>query len=761
MAVQGNTETVQTVLTIDTSKSASSMKELREQVKALKDQLVGLDKGTQEYSDTLVQLGEKMHEMKEINEEIRRTNSDFGDTLGNVSNVMAGGVAAVQGLTAGLSLLGVQMGDDNKLTQTLVKSMALLQALGSMDKAIKSFRALSTVIKANITAAGGLGKAFKSLAMSNPFTAILAAATAVVGVVTAIIGKEKELAQAEKEAADAAREQAIEWTKLRAELDKTGDTYNRINDFQKTGLLDQVKYGSELREEIRQIAAEYQNAHKGNQQALSTAWMYAFKKAYEDAIASGNRYKAFLISLSEIEFDLQRDGQGRIRETKENYELLARAAALWEKYTKKNVNNTKTERDLEKEKYELALKRLNLQKTLDDTELQARYEEEKRMAQGNAEVLLAIEEKYQNDRRILNERYYKSAIALAEAFKKTRKKESEQVDVDQTIANLNKSLQEGADAWENYRIENAEANIELERTKIDAENTIKSLDRQTAAMEREIEITRQHNERYLELIKQKWTLQADLDAEAIRYQQEQLQNANVGIDNELDALKTRHDAEMALLQEQYDAKLIAEEEFQQKKAELEANYNNETMSLLQQRFENEAQLDELEVEAERNKIERKKELNEAFASAMSGIMSSINGILNAALQNEDMSLEEQKKIKTAQAIMSTFEAANSAYSAMASIPYVGPALGIAAAAAAVVAGMINVKNIQKTKKGSSASSANVSTSAVQTVQTPTQMTNITGFSDNIELPDQRVYVLESDITSAQNHVQVVENNSSF
>lgn len=761
MAVTGNTETVQTVLTIDTSKSASSMKALREEIKSLKDQLVGLDQGTEEYSNTLAQLGEKMQNLREINEQVRMTNADFGNTLGNISNVMSGGVAAIQGLTAGLSLLGVEMGDDDKLTKNLVKSMALLQALGTMDKAIKSFKALSVVIKANITAAGGLGKALKALAVSNPFTAILAGATAVVGVVSAIIGKEKELAQAEKEAADAAREQAIEWTKLRAELDKTGDTYTRINDFQKTGLLDQVKYGSELREEIRQIAAEYQNANKGNQQALSTAWMYAFKKAYEEAIASGDKYKAFLISLSEIEFDIRRDGQGRIKETKENYELLARAAALWEKQTKKTTNNSKVERDLEKEKYDLALKRLNLQKTLDDTELRARYEEEVRAAQGNAEMLLAIEEKYQAERQILNERYYKNAIALAEEFKKTRKKESDIADVDQTIANLNKSLQEGADAWEKYKIENAAANVELKQSKLEAEENIKALDRQTAAMEREIEITRAHNERYLELIKQKWTLQADLDAEAIRYQQEQLQNANVGIDNDLDALKTRHEAEMTLLQEQYDAKLIAEEEFQQKKAELEANYNNETMSLLQQRFENEAALDELEVEAERNKIERKKELNEAFASAMSGIMSSINGILNAALQNEDMSLEEQKKIKTAQAIMSTFEAANSAYSAMASIPYVGPALGIAAAAAAVVAGMINVKNIQKTKKGSSASSANVSTSAVQTVQTPTQMTNITGFSDNIELPEQRVYVLESDITNAQNHVQVVENNSSF
>lgn len=760
MAVTGNTETVQTVLTIDTSKSASSMKELRDQIKSLKDQLVGLDQGTEEYSNTLAQLGEKMQNLREINEQVRMTNADFGNTLGNISNVMSGGVAAIQGLTAGLSLLGVEMGDDDKLTKNLVKSMALLQALGTMDKAIKSFKALSVVIKANITAAGGLGKALKALAVSNPFTAILAGATAVVGVVSAIIGKEKELAQAEKDAADAARQQAIEWTNLRAELDKTGDTYTRINDFQKTGLLDQVKYGSELREEIRQIAAEYQNANKGNQQALSTAWMYAFKKAYEDAIASGNRYKAFLISLSEIEFDIRRDGQGRIKETKENYELLARAAALWEKQTKKTTNNSRVERDLEKEKYDLALKRLNLQKTLDDTELRARYEEEVRAAQGNAEMLLAIEEKYQYERQVLNERYYKNAIALAEAFKKTRKKESDIVDIDQTIANLNKSLQEGADAWEKFKIENAEANIELERTKLDAQGTIDSLNRQTAAMEREIEITRAHNERYLELVKQKWTLQADLDAEAIRYQQEQLQNANVGIENDLDALKTRHDAEMALLQEQYDAKLIAEEEFQQKKAELEANYNNESMSLLQQHFENEAALDELAVEAKKNETERKKELEEIYMSAVSSISSSITAVLNEAAQAEDVSFEDQKKLKIASTIITTLTSAMEAFQSVASIPIVGPALGAAAAASTIAVGMMNVNKIRQTKKNS-AGNVSASVGAIQTVQTPTQMTNITGFSDDVTLPEQRVYVLESDITDAQNHVRVTQNNNSF
>ena len=220
MAVTGNTENVQTVLTIDTSKSASSMKELRNQIKELKNELVGLDQGSQEYADTLVVLGEKMHQLKEINEEVARTNTDFGDTLGNISNVMAGGVAAVQGLTAGLSLLGVEMGDDNKLTQTLVKSMALLQSLGSMDKAIKSFKALSVVIKSNIAAAGGLSKALKSLVVSNPFILIAAAAAAAAIAIAKVVKNNKELAEQEKEVASQAREAAEAIRFMNLQLDE-------------------------------------------------------------------------------------------------------------------------------------------------------------------------------------------------------------------------------------------------------------------------------------------------------------------------------------------------------------------------------------------------------------------------------------------------------------------------------------------------------------------------------------------------------------
>jgi hypothetical protein len=47
-----------------------------------------------------------------------------------------------------------------------------------------------------------------------------------------------------------------------------------------------------------------------------------------------------------------------------------------------------------------------------------------------------------------------------------------------------------------------------------------------------------------------------------------------------------------------------------------------------------------------------------------------------------------------------------------------------------------------------------------TSQTP-QIVNLNAMNDEIDLPDQRVYVVESDITDAQRRVEVVENNSTI
>jgi hypothetical protein len=60
-----------------------------------------------------------------------------------------------------------------------------------------------------------------------------------------------------------------------------------------------------------------------------------------------------------------------------------------------------------------------------------------------------------------------------------------------------------------------------------------------------------------------------------------------------------------------------------------------------------------------------------------------------------------KAISIAEAVVNTAKAAISAYQAMASIPYVGPALGAAAAAAAIAFGMAQVSQIRSMEPGGS------------------------------------------------------------
>ena len=72
-------------------------------------------------------------------------------------------------------------------------------------------------------------------------------------------------------------------------------------------------------------------------------------------------------------------------------------------------------------------------------------------------------------------------------------------------------------------------------------------------------------------------------------------------------------------------------------------------------------------------------------------------ILGHAAQNSEKAFKLQKGLKMAEAIQNTYSAAMGAYNSLAGIPYVGPALGIAAAAAATMAGAANVKAIAATK----------------------------------------------------------------
>jgi hypothetical protein len=100
---------------------------------------------------------------------------------------------------------------------------------------------------------------------------------------------------------------------------------------------------------------------------------------------------------------------------------------------------------------------------------------------------------------------------------------------------------------------------------------------------------------------------------------------------------------------------------------------------------------EHEVQLERQVAVSKAQLQAQYVQAAS---TAFGNLANAARAAGKKGFAAYKAFATAQAIIDTYKAANAAYGALAGIPIVGPALGIAAAAAAIAAGLANVAQIQ-------------------------------------------------------------------
>lgn len=143
-----------------------------------------------------------------------------------------------------------------------------------------------------------------------------------------------------------------------------------------------------------------------------------------------------------------------------------------------------------------------------------------------------------------------------------------------------------------------------------------------------------------------------------------------------------------------------------------------------------------------------------------------NIVKNETKNGQKMSKEKEKQAENmfnvgkalaiSEAVVSTYQGAQEAFTSLASIPYVGPALGIAAAAAAVTAGMLRIQSIASQKFGDQGNVSNTGsdvgiTSAVAVPQlesNPYSYTqNLTGAQDEDELNKPTV-VLISDVEDA-------------
>ena len=231
------------VVEIDTQQASTSVKELRNELKQLKDTMLSTEQGSDEYNDALQRSAEIMHTLKEQTEELNASAMDFGQITGNIVKATGGMVAGFQAAKAALNLFGIENEEVLNSLKKMQDLMAITQALPAIDSGIKAFKRLGLVIK---TAAASMD-AFKfSLAASGIGLAVVA-----VGAL------------------------AANWDKVSAAMRSWGI----INEDTKKKLDEQKKKVEELQGEIKKLEGTYEEWEK--QQKVSKLNETA-KKQYEE-----------------------------------------------------------------------------------------------------------------------------------------------------------------------------------------------------------------------------------------------------------------------------------------------------------------------------------------------------------------------------------------------------------------------------------------------------------------------------------------------
>jgi hypothetical protein len=160
------------IIQIDTDPAVKSIKDLRKELREYKDQMANLEEGSDAFLEIANKAGEVKHKIDEISESVKGASADFGDMVGNVTNVAAGLTGAFQAVAGGLQAMGLESKAIDETIKRMQGLMAVTQGLSAIDDGIKSFGKLTKAIQGS----AGAMKVFK--AISNPIA--LAAVAAVV-----------------------------------------------------------------------------------------------------------------------------------------------------------------------------------------------------------------------------------------------------------------------------------------------------------------------------------------------------------------------------------------------------------------------------------------------------------------------------------------------------------------------------------------------------------------------------------------------------
>lgn len=273
-------------------------------------------------------------------------------------------------------------------------------------------------------------------------------------------------------------------------------------------------------------------------------------------------------------------------------------------------------------------------------------------------------------------------------------------------------------------------------------------------------------------VEQQYKDQVKYNDEFLKLTQDRINNENKLLQDEINTITEK----AKVLKEQLDSTDLNDLEKRREIVDQLRDIDDTLFTNRQTIAENEIALDNAVLENQQANLDAYLDMQDKKKQALDGVLEvastaagALANIFRIEMNNDKLSEQQRERAMKAykafaitQAIADTWKGANEAYAAMASIPYVGPALGIAASAAAVIAGLANVRAIMSESMSSSSQTASVTAPAPMETAPIEYTRNLVGDKELDEINQPiRCYVLESDISKTQNKVKVTEMNATF
>lgn len=754
------------VLQIDTNPAVKSLKDLRNELKQYKDQMANLEEGSDAFLEVANKAGELKHQIDEINESIKGASADFGDMVGNVTNVMAGITGAFQAVAGGLQAMGVE---SKAIDETIVKMqglMAVTQGLSAIDDGIKSFDKLTK----------SLGKAGESL---NSFVKGLGKLAAPVAIVTALGVAFVKLKESIDGTSTALKERETAQKNFNTELErellirqKAGYTEEENIQFE----IAQLELRNEaLRESNETLQAQNdlvsQNAQAAQSAAATMGGLVASHAAY-DAVAQseninvGANTKIIQQNTKEIDENAE-----AIKKLKDELDIINEARKLASERTK---NSTKSDTEAIENNIETiknsASNAINSIRNVYQSVFNS-------LARENNDITIALQD-IENQINKIQSDYNTQIIQVADNHSLISWSKKEKKSLEEQRAELEQIL----------ILRNQEINLHSQRKKV-LEGQINT---ETAIIEgwknTYDEMIAKYNELALSGDKKAaidFINAPDVKAIITEYENglQKIQDLNIQLNNEsavitelgyayaelssninkivdeiIDAEKWEiFDKNIRVANEQFEILKKTTELFSESTMGISSHWVN-AINDIQGAF------NILTTTIREGGEDSWKGYVNAAAAGLQSVGTILNSLSDDMEVNNEASFEEQKKLQIGATIMNMLSGIMAAWTSAMALPTPWNFIqgGIATAATSALGG-IQINKIKNTKYDGNTSVASTSTPAVNSmIIPPVQYSSaVQGASTEGAIKDTKVYVTETDIKDTMSKVDVQESENTY